>query len=316
MIPLNLYNIIEARNRIHKYIHKTPLLTSRLIDTISHSQLYFKCENFQKAGAFKYRGANNALLKLKKSELKKGLTTHSSGNHAGALALACQVRGISARIVMPESAPKIKIKAVRSYGAEIYFCEATQTAREEKLAEVIKQFGCTEIHPYNNWNIIEGQGTAMLEILEENPAIEIVVTPLGGGGLLSGTALAAKLTGPKIKVFGVEPKAADDAARSLIAGKIIPSGNPVTVADGLRTSLCDKTFEVISNYADDVLTVSEEQIIEAMKLIWERMKIVVEPSSAVTLAAVLANPEIFRNKKTALILSGGNADLENLPWSK
>jgi threonine dehydratase len=278
------------------------------------AKLYFKCENFQKVGAFKFRGASNAVLSLSKEESSKGVATHSSGNHAAALALAASMQGIPAYIVMPENAPEIKKKAVAGYGGIITFCEPTLKAREETLDKLVKETGAIVIHPYNNFNVICGQGTACKEFLEEIKDLDIIVSPVGGGGLLSGTALSAKALKPGMKVYGAEPSNADDAFRSFHSQEIIPSVNPHTIADGLLTSLAPVTFEIISKNVDEILCVSEESIIAAMQMIWERMKIIIEPSSAVTLAAVMQNPEIFNGKKTGLILSGGNVDLKKLPF--
>jgi threonine dehydratase len=307
-------DIISAHRRISNVIHKTPVLTSSSINRILSTELYFKCENFQKVGAFKFRGASNAVLSLSKEQASKGVATHSSGNHAAALALAASMKGIPSFIVMPNNAPEIKKIAVAGYGGKITFCEPTLKAREETLDIVVKETGATVIHPYNNYNVICGQGTACKELLEEMNNLDIIIAPIGGGGLLSGTSISARAINPDIKVYGAEPSNADDAFRSFRSGKIIPSDNPHTIADGLLTSLAPITFEIITKNVDDILCVSEESIVSAMRLIWERMKIIVEPSSAVTLAAVMQNPSLFRGKKTGLILSGGNVDLKKLPF--
>ena len=314
-IPVPTFSdIVSAHQRITGIIHKTPVLTSSSINKILGAELYFKCENFQKVGAFKFRGACNAVLSLKKEEASKGVATHSSGNHAAALALAASMKGIPAYIVMPENAPEIKKKAVAGYGGIITFCEPTLKAREDTLELIVKKTGATVVHPYNNFNVICGQGTACKELLEEITTLDIVVSPVGGGGLLSGTALSAKAIKPGIKVYGAEPLNADDAFRSFHSQEIIPSLNPHTIADGLLTSLAPVTYEIIKKNVDEILCVTEESIIAAMQMIWERMKIIIEPSSAVTLAAVMQYPEIFKGKKTGLILSGGNVDIKKLPF--
>ncbi len=307
-------DINEAHLRIKNFIHRTPVLTSQIIDEITGSKILFKCENLQKTGAFKIRGAANAIFSMSGDDLKNGVTTHSSGNHAAAVAYAAKLKGVKAFIVMPENAPSIKRNAVAGYGAEIIFSAATKESREEKVGEVISRTGAAFIHPYNDDRIIAGQATCAKEFFEDVKDLDFIMAPVSGGGLLSGTALSAKYFSPATKVIGVEPKAADDAMRSLRDGKIYPAGKPETIADGLRMPLAPRTFEILQQYADEMLAVSEETIIEAMKLIWTRMKIVVEPSSAVTLAAVIENKEKFLNKKTGIILSGGNVDVENLPW--
>lgn len=306
--------IEEAHKKIAKFIHKTPVLSSSLINDFAGCEIIFKCENFQKTGAFKIRGASNAINSMNDDELKYGVTTHSSGNHAAAVALAAKLKGIKAFIVMPENAPSIKRNAVLSYGAEIIFSEATKESREEKVEEVVKETGAAFIHPYNDDRIIAGQATAAKEFFAEVTDAHFVLAPVSGGGLLSGTALSTKYFSPETKIIGVEPKAADDAMRSLRDGKIYPVGKPDTIADGLRMPLAPRTFEILQKYADEILSVREETIVEAMKLIWTRMKIIIEPSSAVTLAAVLENPNKFEKKKVGIILSGGNVDIENLPW--
>ena len=297
-------------------MHRTPVLTSRQLDAIAGARLFFKCENFQKVGAFKFRGATNAVLSLSDSQRAAGVVTHSSGNHAAALAHAAVSRGVKAYIVMPSSAPEVKKRAVAGYGADITFCEPTLAAREAAAAEIISTTGATMIHPFDNFFIIAGQGTAAMEILADIPAPDAVIAPVGGGGLLSGTAIAARHLAPAAKIYGAEPLLADDAARSLHAGAIQPALPPRTIADGLLTSLCERTFKVISEKVDDILTVTEEQIIEAMTLLWTRMKIVVEPSAAVPLATVLANKALFSGRSVAIIISGGNADLSQLPFAQ
>jgi len=306
-------DIQEAHNRIKAFVHKTPVLSSVSINDILDINLYFKCENFQKVGAFKFRGATNAVRQLSEQEAKKGVTTHSSGNHAAALSLAAKQLGIPAYIVMPTSAPEIKKKAVEGYGAEITFCEPTLQAREDTLAIVQDKTGATFIHPYDNYNVICGQGTACKELLEEYPKLDVIISPIGGGGLMSGTVLSAKTMKPKIKVFGAEPLMADDAFRSFNEGKLIPAGPPRTIADGLLTSLSPLTFKIIQENVDDIFTAKEETIVAAMRMVWERMKIIIEPSSAVPLAAIMENLGTFKGKKVGIIVSGGNVDLNNLP---
>ncbi len=307
-------DILEAHERIKNQIHRTPILSSSQINNIAGCEVYFKCENFQKVGAFKFRGASNSVLSMSESELQKGVATHSSGNHAAALALAAKMKNIPAYIVMPRTAPQIKKTAVEGYGAQIIYCEPTQQAREEALKKVVEETGATFIHPYNNYSVIAGQATCAKEILEELPGLNYIIPPVGGGGLSSGTCLSVKYFSEKTKVIAAEPKEADDAYRSLRDKTVYPSVNPKTICDGLLTSLGDKTYSVLSNNLEEILTASEETIIEAMKLIWERMKIIVEPSSAVTFAVVLENKKKFAGKKVALILSGGNVDLTKLPW--
>jgi threonine dehydratase len=309
-------DIESAHIRIRDYIHRTPVMTSESINHLLKSDLFFKCENFQKAGAFKYRGAINAVLSLTDEEAQKGVATHSSGNHAAALALAALKREIKCFVVMPGNVKKPKLNAVKEYKANITFCEATLESRESTLGEVVQKTGAIFIHPYNNMQVICGQGTAAKELLEEREKLECILTPVGGGGLLSGTAISAKAINPLIKVYGCEPRQADDAFRSFHSGILMPSENPATIADGLLTSLGPMTFEIIRHNVDDIITVSEQSIVEAMQMIWQRMKIIVEPSSAVALAAVIENPEYFRGKKTGIILSGGNVDLMNLPFGK
>jgi threonine dehydratase len=297
-------------------VHHTPVLTSESINAMLETELFFKCENFQKVGAFKYRGATNAVLSLSAEEALKGVATHSSGNHAAALALAARKRGIRCYVAMPRTAPPVKIEAVKGYGADITFCEPTLESREDTLAGIIRKTGAVFIHPFNYFPVICGQGTAAKEFLEEVPDLDMLLVPVGGGGILSGSAIAAKAMNPLIKVFGCEPLNADDACRSFHSGQIVPSFNPNTIADGLLTSLGPLTFEVIRQKVDDILTVSEESIILAMRMIWQRMKIISEASAAVTLAAVLENRGIFAGSKTGLILTGGNVDLMNLPFER
>jgi len=307
-------DISAAYSRIKEYIHKTPVFSSRSINNIFGTEILFKCDNFQKAGAFKIRGALNAINMLPADKLDKGVATHSSGNYGAALAYSASLKDVKSYIVIPDSAPKIKKKAADSYGAEIIFCKPSMESRESTLNRVIEMTGATFIHPYNEYNVIAGHGTAALEFLEEYPDLDVIMTPLGGGGLLSGTAIYCKESQFKTLVIGVEPKGADDAYRSLKAGRILPSVNPKTVADGLLTSLGVKTFKAISKYVDDVLLAEEDFIIHSMKTVWERMKIIIEPSSAVPLAGILKNREKFINKKVGIIVTGGNVDINNLPF--
>jgi threonine dehydratase len=305
-------DIVAAHENIEQYINRTPVMTSQTFDQMFGCHFLFKCENFQKAGAFKSRGAVNAIFSLSDEVAKRGVATHSSGNHAQALARAAGIRGVKAYIVMPENAPKVKVAAVRAYGGEIIFCEPTLEARESTLKKVVLKTGAVEIHPYNQFEIVAGQATAAKELLEDHHDIEILLAPVGGGGLLSGTALAARYFGDDLKVYGCEPAGADDAYRSLKAGKIIPSVHPETIADGLLTSLGKLNFEVIRNNVEDIVTVSESSIKKAMKLIWERMKIVIEPSSAVPFAAVLEDKIRVKGITVGVIISGGNVDLNNV----
>ncbi len=307
-------DIRQAARRIQPYVHHTPIFTSQTLNKMTGVTLYFKCENFQKVGAFKFRGACNTVFSLSEKEALPGVATHSSGNHAQALALAARLRGIPAHIVMPKTAPKVKVAAVEEYGGIITFCEPTLEARETTLEQVVQDTGATVVHPYNDYRVIAGQATSAMEMLEEVPSLEVVMTPVGGGGLLSGTALSVKYLSPATRVIAAEPAGADDAYRSFKAGYIIPSVNPHTIADGLLTSLGEKTFHIIRQYVDDMVTVTEEAIIRAMRFIWERMKIVVEPSAAVPLGALLENKIDLSGKRVGIILSGGNVDLAQLPW--
>ena len=300
--------IEEAHKRLKPFIHRTPVLTSASINEIAGCSIFFKCENFQKVGAFKARGAMNAALSLDTTILKKGLATHSSGNHAQAIARAGKILGVKSYVVMPRTAPEIKKNGVRGYGGEIFECEPTLAARESTLAEVVQKTGATEIHPFNNYEVIAGQATAAKELFEETPKLDFIIAPVGGGGLLSGTALATKYFSPTTQVIAGEPAGSDDAFRSLKSGKIEPAQSQ-TIADGLLTSLGDKTFPIIKDLVKEVITVTDDEIIAAMRLIWERMKIIVETSCAVPFAAVLKNKEKFAGKNVGIILSGGNVDL-------
>ncbi len=311
-VPI-LADLISTHNVIRPFITKTPVLQSSSINKLLGCKIYFKCENFQKIGAFKYRGATNALLTLTYEEKQRGVATHSSGNHAAALSLAANYRGVKAYIVMPRTAPEIKKKAVLNYGGEIIYCEPNLQSREETLKQVIKKTGAVEVHPYNNYTIIAGQSTAAKELIEEVEILDYILAPVGGGGLLSGTSLASKYFSSKTKVIGCEPLGADDAYRSFKEGVIYPSVNPNTIADGLLTSLGTKTFDIIKQNVNDILTVDENFIKEALRLIYYRLKIVVEPSGAVPLAALLQHKDKFANKTVGMIISGGNIDLNNLP---
>jgi threonine dehydratase len=314
MTEPTLSDIRAAAQRIKPYIHHTPVLTSSTFNKLCGAELFFKCENLQKVGAFKIRGATNAVFSLTDEEAAHGVATHSSGNHAAALALAARWRGIKAYVVMPENAPAVKRAAVQGYGAEIFPCAPTLQAREDRLAEVVAQTGATFIAPYNDYRVIAGQGTCALELCEDVPGLDVVMAPVGGGGLLSGTALAVKGLASGTRVIAAEPERADDAWRSVQAGHIIPVDHPDTVADGLRTSLGDKTFPIIQRDVAQIVTVSEEAIISATKLVWERMKIVVEPSGVVPLAALLSQALDLSGKRVGIIFSGGNVDLDHLPW--
>jgi len=307
-------DVVEAHERIRNFVHRTPVLTSVSLDQMFESTLYFKCENFQKVGAFKFRGATNAVLSLSDEEKKRGVGTHSSGNHAAALCLAARVQGIKAYIVMPNNAPEIKKIAVESYGGIITFCEPSLEARETGMEEVMARTGCTFVPSYDHRNIVCGQGTAAKELIEDTGELDIVIAPVGGGGLLSGTSISTKGMLPGARVIAVEPEGADDAYRSFTSGKFVPSVNPQTIADGLLTSLSDLTFRVILKHVDEIVTISEESIIAAMRLLWERMKIVVEPSGAVPLAGILEKKTDVKGKRIGLILSGGNLDLSKLPF--
>jgi threonine dehydratase len=309
-----LKDIIETDQRINQYIHRTPVLTSTQINAITGSNLYFKCENFQKVGAFKFRGGINAVLRLSPEELSRGVITHSSGNFAAALALAASIAGTRAYIVMPENSPLAKRNAVAGYGAEITLCKATLEAREETTRAIIEEKGSVFIHPYDNFDVICGQGTCGYELISDYPEIDRVVVPVGGGGLISGIVTAVKGVNPGVRVIGAEPAGAGDAAESFRTGNYIPAHKPDTIADGLLTTLSPYTFRLIRERVDDIITVSEESIIESMRLIWQRMKIVVEPSGAVPLAVVLENRELFSEGRTGVVVSGGNVDLGRLPF--
>ncbi|MFX1324285.1 MAG: pyridoxal-phosphate dependent enzyme [Promethearchaeota archaeon] len=307
---MSFQGIIETYRRIKGIVNKTPVMSSRTLNSMLKANIYFKCENFQRSGSFKFRGAYNAIDSLTDKQKRRGVITHSSGNHAQAVALVASILGIHATIVMPKVAPKSKINATRDYGATIVFCDNTLESRTQTAEKLIKEQNLNLIHPYDNENVINGQGTASYELIKEIENLDIVIAPLGGGGLLSGTALGTKALCPNAQVIGVEPLMADDALRSVEAGYIIPSSYPNTIADGLRTSLSERTFKIIVNSVDKIVTVSEIEIIEAMRFLWQRMKIVVEPSGAVPLAALLAKKIEVSNNNVGLILSGGNIDIE------
>jgi threonine dehydratase len=313
---LDLDAIREAHDRIRPHIHRTPVMTSARLDAASGASLFFKCENFQKVGAFKARGATNAVFALDEETAKRGVATHSSGNHAAALSRAAKLRGIAAHIVMPSNSSMVKVRAVECYGGRIVFCEPNQRAREEACARVIAETGATLIHPFENEDVMAGQGTVAVELLEDVPDLDIVLCPVGGGGVLSGTAVAAKSLRPAIKVIAAEPAGADDAAQSFREHRLVTQQQKNTIADGLRTDLGAPNFAVIQRYVDDVVTVTEEGIIAAMRAIWETMKIVVESSGAVPYAAILEGKVDCRSKRVGIILTGGNVDLDALPWLK
>ncbi len=313
-MPPTLADIYEAAKRIKPYIHRTPVLTNENLNQKVGAQVFLKCENFQKVGAFKFRGACNAVFSLSNEEAACGVSTHSSGNHAQALALAARLRGIPAFIVMPNNAPAVKKAAVAGYGGKITLCEPTLEAREATLSQIAEETGSAVVHPYNDERVIAGQGTAALELLDEVPDLDVVIAPVGGGGLLSGTSIAATEIKKGIRVIAGEPEMADDAYRSLKTGEILPSVKPRTIADGLLTSLGNKTFPIIQTHVEQVVTVSEQGIIDSMKFIWERAKIIIEPSSAVAVGVLWERKIDLTGLKVGVILSGGNVDLEKLPW--
>ena len=304
----------KAYLKIREKVHRTPVLSSQKVNERAGGELHFKCENFQKVGAFKFRGATHAIGELSDEDAQNGVATHSSGNHAQAVALAAKKRGIPAYIVMPENAPKVKVNAVRDYGADITFSESTQEGREATLKKVVDDTGATFIHPYDNPDIIMGQGSAAVELLEDRPGLDILLAPIGGGGLMSGSAIAASGISPETEVIGTEPEVANDAYLSFKTGKRHPVQSTDTVADGLRTSLSDLTFACIQKHVDDIVTVTEDEIVEAMRFIWERMKIIIEPSCAVPVAAVFNGKVDVKGKKVGIIITGGNIDLDHLPW--
>jgi threonine dehydratase len=310
-----LDDVQAAALRLKPYVHRTPVFTSSFLDAESGGRLFFKCENLQKVGAFKMRGATNFVLQLSSAQAARGVVTHSSGNHGQAVAAAARARGVPATVVMPRSSAAVKRAAVAGYGARVVPCADGDRARAEAAQRFVEQEGATLIHPYGHPHIVAGQGTLALELLEQVADLDAVVAPVGGGGCLSGIGVAVRGLRPQAAVFGAEPERADDAARSLAAGRILPSVQPDTVADGLRTSLAPLTFALLRNHRVQILTVSEEQIVAAMRSIWMRMKLVVEPSAAVSLAAVLAHAAQFRGRRVGVVLTGGNVDLERLPWN-
>ena len=314
-MSLDLDAILAAHQRIEPHIHRTLVLTSERLNEASRASLFFKCENFQKIGAFKARGATNAIFSLNDAAAQRGVATHSSGNHGAAVARAAKLRGIPAHIVMPSNSAKVKIHAVEGYGAHIVFCEPTEEARESTCAEVIEKTGATLIHSFENENVIAGQGTAAMELLEDVADLDVLMCPVGGGGLLAGTAVAAKSMRPKIKVIAVEPANADDAAQSFRAGRRLVTEKKFTIADGLRTNVGEPNFAIIQRYVDDIVTVSEEAIVSAMRTMWETMKIIIEPSAAVPYAAILGGAVDIDGQRVGIILTGGNVDLDALPWN-
>jgi len=306
--------VLGAGKRVAPFVHRTPVLTSRLLNELSGAEVFFKCENLQKMGAFKMRGAINVIQQLSKAQKEAGVVTHSSGNFGQALALAANNLGVKAYIVMPSSAPIVKIEAVKAYGGLVTITAPSLEAREKSAADIVKEKGAVFLHPSNDLQVILGQGTAALELLEDQPNLEYIMSPVGGGGLIAGTALAAHYLGTNCRVIGGEPMEVDDAYRSLKSGKIAYNASTDTIADGLKTNLGDKNFPIIRELVPEIIRVEEEEIISAMKLIWERMKLVIEPSSAVPFAALLKEKEKFINKRIGIILSGGNVELSNLPF--
>ena len=311
---VTLKDIEAAHERIRPLIHRTPVFTNSSLNKLSGAELYFKCDNFQKAGSFKIRGATNTVEQLTIEELSRGVATTSSGNHGAALSMAVTRRGGKTKVVMPNNTPKIKVNNVERNGGEVVWCEPEQESRESVLKELIEKTGAVVVHPYNDERIMAGQGTCAKELLEDHPELDVIVSPVSGGGLLSGTLLSSKALKTDIQVFGAEPAEADDAYRSLKLGKIVPNETINTICDGLRAQIGGLTFPVISDLVDDIITVTEEEIIDSMRMIWERLKMIVEPSSSITLGAVLKNKDRFNGKKVGLIISGGNVDLDHLPW--
>ncbi|MDT1063883.1 pyridoxal-phosphate dependent enzyme [Paracoccus sp. CPCC 101403] len=310
-----LSDMVEARERIAPHIHRTPVLTSSFINELVGAELFFKCENLQKAGAFKARGASNAVFGLSDAQAAKGVATHSSGNHGTCLSYAAGRRGIPCTVVMPRTAPQAKKDAVRGYGGRVVECEPSTSSREAVFAEVVAETGAEFVHPYNDWRVIAGQATCSAELIEQVQGLNAVVAPIGGGGMVSGTCLTLSNLAPSVKVFAAEPLNADDAARSFRAGHIIADDAPETVADGLKVPLKELTWHFVRNHVTDILTATEDEIVDAMKLIWKRMKIVMEPSSAVPLATIIKNRDIFAGQRVGIIITGGNVDLDKLPWN-
>jgi threonine dehydratase len=308
-------DMLAAHEHIKPHIHRTPVLTSNFLDSLTGAKLFFKCENFQKSGVFKARGASNAVFGLPDDMLDKGVATHSSGNHALSLSYAAGRRGIPCTVVMPHTAPQAKKDAVKGYGGRIVECEPSTSSREATFAEVVAETGAEFVHPYNDHRVIAGQGTCSHELIDQVPDLDIVIAPIGGGGMISGTCLTLSNLAPGIRIYAAEPEQADDACRSLKAGHIIADDAPDTIADGLKVPLKDLTWHFVSNHVTDILTASEQDIVNAMKLIWKRMKIVMEPSSAVPLATILNNKDVFAGKRVGVIITGGNVDLDSLPWN-
>ena len=312
----NIDDVLEAHKRIEPYIHRTPVLTSSYFNDLVGAELFFKCENFQKAGAFKVRGASNAVFGLSDEMAKKGVATHSSGNHALSLSYAAGRRGIPCNVVMPRTAPEAKKAAVRGYGGIITECEPSTTSREEVFAEVQERTGAEFVHPYNDPRVVAGQGTCSKELMEQTDGLDCVIAPIGGGGMVSGTCLTLSHLAPEVKIYAAEPEQADDAYRSFKAGHIIADDAPQTIADGLKVPLKDLTWHFVSNHVSDIFTASEDEIIDAMKLTWQRMKIVIEASCAVPMATILKNKDVFAGKRVGVIITGGNVDMDTLPWIK
>ena len=311
---VTLKDIESAHERIRPFIHRTPVLTNSSIDNLIGAKLFFKCENFQKAGSFKIRGASNAVELLSDEEFKRGVATTSSGNHGAALSMAVTRRGGKTKVVMPHNTPKIKVNNVERNGGEVVWCEPDQKYRESVLKDVVDETGATVVHPYNDERIMAGQGTCAKELLEDVPDLDSIVSPVSGGGLLSGSLLAAKNMKSSITVYGAEPEEADDAYQSLKLGRIVPNKTINTICDGLRAQIGAKTFPVIQNLVDDIIPIAEEDIINALRMIWERLKIIVEPSCSIALALIIKNKQLFKGRNVGLIMSGGNLDLDNLPW--
>tara|TARA_Y100001970_G_scaffold41324_1_gene50945 strand:+ start:114 stop:1052 length:939 start_codon:yes stop_codon:yes gene_type:complete len=311
---LILKDIASAHDRIRPYIHRTPVLTNNSLNEFTGANLFFKCENFQKAGSFKIRGATNTVELLTQDEMDKGVATTSSGNHGAALSMAVTRREGKTKVVMPHNTPKIKVDNVERNGGEVVWCEPDQSSREQVLADLVNESGATVVHPYNDERIIAGQGTCAKELLEDHPEIQIIVSPVSGGGLLSGTLLSAKEINEQVSVYGAEPAEADDAYRSLQNGEIVPNDTINTICDGLRAQIGTITFPIIQKYVDEIITLSEDEILDSMKMIWERLKIIVEPSCSISLAAIIKNKNKFSGKNVGLIMSGGNVDLNQIPW--
>ena len=311
---VNYTDIQSAHQRISNFIHNTPILTCENINLDADANLFFKCDNFQKTGSFKIRGATNTILQLSKEQLTNGVLTTSSGNHGAAVAFAAKKLGANVKVVMPDNTPKVKVDNVQRFGGEIIFCDPNIKSRENTLNKIVKEDGSTIVHPYNDEKIIAGQGTAAKELLEKIPDLDIIIAPVSGGGLLAGTLLAAKAINSNIKVYGAEPKNADDTYQSIKRKKIVPNKTTDTIADGLRAQVGTITFPIIQKHVDGIILVSEEMIIQSMRMVWQRLKIIIEPSCSIVLAAILTNKKQFYNKRIGLILTGGNVDLDTLPW--